>query len=218
MSILASGGKTWSIPKSSDTTTNLNSSYKEEFKLFLIGLGMIYCIFLVATIAAIILSLATGGIFNAKSYIINPQEGFTLQNRNDYISFSPITLILVILVPIIINSLLVLIDQKTDLLVKTKNFYKVIGVFFVILVFTALATFQSVNLSFSPTTNTDQAREWMKARYNFVPLQLQNVQDAIDGQFMYSDDPKFPAHDVYLKENNGAYYLYDSAGKELPTE
>lgn len=218
MSTLASGGKTWSIPKPSDETTNQGFSFKEQVKFFLIGLGMIYLVFLLAAIAAIILGMVFGLIFGVQDDAVNPHEGFVLERENERIVFSPVALILAFLVPVIINTLLVLIDQKTELLEKSKTFSKVIGAIFVILAFTTLGICHSINLSFSPTTNTDQAREWMKARYDFTPFQLQNVKDAIDGQFMYSNDPKFPAHDVYLKENNGAYFLYDANGKELPTK
>lgn len=216
MSILASGGKTWSIPKISEgTPVNQHSSFKENFKLFLVGLGMVYCVFLLASIAAMILGISAGAIFGANTYAVNPEEGFILERENERIVFSPMVLVLAILVPVSLSAILFYIDQKTELLCKTKNFYTVLGIIFTILVCATLGICHSINLSFSSTTNTDQVREWMKARYDFTPVQLKDVQDAIHGQFMYSNDPKFPAHDVYLKENNGAYYLYDAAGNEL---
>lgn len=221
MTAMATGGRIWRIPTpDSSPQPSKKDSIMEEVKSFLLGVVLIYCVLLGSGIIALFASLIINTVFNVNSSLdtpLDPQQGFALPNDVSF-TFTPTAIALFILVPLTMSTILYILHFKTNLLVSDKGFYTFICIALVISFITSLLIINELNLHPGFSQDTQKAIEWMQDRYGFNPLQLNDVQDAMKGQFMYSADPAFPAHDVYLKENSGAYYLVDSTGKELPVK
>lgn len=211
----ATGGKVWSIPKTQESQPN--SSFKNIIEEFISTLGFVYAILLVASFATMVVLLIVNtlkNVFISPSIHLDPHQGYLKVKEADF-AITPTSILLVILIPLVITFALIWIINKTSIFNNDHIFDIFMIVIFIIFFITAIFIFNDLNVHIGFNSNTAIAKEWMHERYGFNPINLSNVQDAMKGHFMYSSDPAFPAHDVYMKENNGAYFLYDSSGKEL---
>lgn len=223
MTAFVTGGKTWKLPVGTNATAlppaanTLKAKVSEFGKVMLVLYGMFLGAFMVASIGLLLVSLfkndglsisATGGI------IIPESRPFTIPIKS-------ITLIL--LVPTIVFFIMELLEKKTLLFIgkhSERNGGICFAIIGLLLVVSSVIIYNDLGISAGSKAASERTdvMDWMQTRYGFDPYYMPKLDEVISGKKLYSDDASFPAHDVYLKQVDGAYLLLDAKGNELPTK
>lgn len=223
MTSFATGGKVWKIP--TDITTAKNKIFVKELAKHSIGmLPLCYMMFAGLFFLTFIgMSIIFGiAFFSNTNYqqFMNADGGIIINQHSKEISPSPLTFALILLAPYTISFIINFLEYKTSFSNLTIN--QAGGVSFAFIA-TMLITASVVILLDSgyfivDAPNYDSIVSWMNDRYGFEPYNRPTLTEALNGTVMYPENTDFPLRDVYLKENDGAYFLLDATGKELPVK
>lgn len=217
MSTFATGGKVWSLPSSNHIPLKKRVTLLEVYAKFSL---VIYIATGISLIASGLVSLLI------KIAITAPVETMNTSNSGFIIPAVPKPLIspelmwgITLGAPLIIAAIVLVLEHLPiqEKLRETISVISLLGFFGAILV-NAFFVMSSTTNIINPPPSTSQVISWMQSRYDFTPYNPPAINDIINGKVLYPDDPSSSIREAYLKENNGAYYLVDSAGKELSTK
>lgn len=207
-------------PPTPAPTPSKMAEFSSFMKSFMTGMGILYLMFGIAFLLATLGVLIANLLFTVPVLTLTSEGGIIIP-PNDPLRFTTNTLAIIILTPTAINLIMAWIERKTKFL-NGKNENRNLGICvsaMAIIFFTAsIVIGNDVNLYTQESKHLGVLKEWMNDRYGFEAYRITELSPILNGDHMYSADPQFPAHDVYLKESNGGYLLFDSTGKELPVK
>lgn len=244
MASFVTGGKTWRIPVPADTlatpvmgtastsasTTNTGtaasypvvktSPVTHAIRDFIGGMGTLYMLYAGAFVVVMALQIVNAIIPKDYKENMSTEGGLELSPLTEG-KFTLTGALLLTLLPLAIYFTMNFIEKKTTFITgKNENrnlaiCISTIGIIFIVAMW--IITYEGKMFA-GGYDILNMTKAWMNDRYGFEPYHLSDLQAVVGGEHIYPQDPNFPAKDVYLKEVNGAYFLFDSAGKELPVK